>query len=301
MNDEKKISPIGADLLLLLVAFIWGSGFIVVKVTLDILPPFYMMFLRFTLASIIAVIIFRKKIKEVTKSDIKAGLIMGFFLSVAFGLQTYGLQFTTVGKQAFLTGTNVVMVPFIFWIINKKLPVKSNVIAAVLTFIGIGLLTLDFKNDIYANTGDYYTLGCAVFYAFHIVVTGQFAKDKDPAIINTLQLIFSAVFFLFATILIEGSTFTLPRAGAFAILYQAIFATWICFSLQTLAQKYTSSTHASIILCLESVIGSILGILILKEIFTPIMVVGCVVIFIGIITAETGWKFLKRQDASKFE
>lgn len=292
--DNKKLSPIAADLILFIVALIWGSGFVVTKNTLDSMSPLYITFLRFGIAAILALIIFRKHMKNTSKSDIKAGFFMGSILSIAFAFQTIGLQFTTVGKQAFLTGTNVVIVPFIYWLIYKRKPVSNNLIAAVLTFIGIGMLTLDFKNDIYMNLGDTYTLICAVFFAIHIAITGFFSKDKNPFVINTLQLIFSAVFFFIAAVIVDGFTLNFTKDGLLGVCYLGVMSTMVCFTLQTFAQKYTSSTHAAIILSLESVFGSVLGVLLLNEIFTPIMVVGCLIIFTGIITAETGWKFLKK-------
>ncbi len=292
--NNKKISPIAADLILLSVAMIWGSGFVVTKHTLDSMSPLYITFLRFTIAAVLASIIFRKHIKNTSKSDIKAGFFMGTVLFIAFAFQTIGLQFITVGKQAFLTGTNVVIVPFIYWLIYKRKPASNNIIAAVLTLIGIGMLTLDFKHDIYMNLGDSYTLICSFFFAVHIAITGFYSKDKNPFIINTLQLIFAAVFFFFAAVIVDGFTMNFPTEGIIGVLYLGVMSTMLCFTLQTFAQKSTTSTHAAIILSLESVFGSILGILILDEVFTPLMIGGCIIIFIGIITAETGWKFLKK-------
>jgi len=82
----------------------------------------------------------------------------------------------------------------------------------------------------------------------------------------------------------------------FAIGYLAIFSTMIAFFIQNVAQKYTPPTHAAIILCLESVIGSILSVIMLNEIFTSKMILGCLTIFIAIITTETKWNFLKTKD-----
>ena len=66
----------------------------------------------------------------------------------------------------------------------------------------------------------------------------------------------------------------------------------LAFVVQNVAQKYTTSTHTAIILCLESVFGCILSVIMLHEIFTSKMVLGCLTIFLAIITTETKWKFL---------
>ena len=84
----------------------------------------------------------------------------------------------------------------------------------------------------------------------------------------------------------------------FAIGYLAVFSTMIAFIIQNVAQKYTTSTHAAIILCLESVFGSILSVIMLNEIFTSKMIIGCLTIFIAIITTETKWDFLKKKKIS---
>lgn len=84
-------------------------------------------------------------------------------------------------------------------------------------------------------------------------------------------------------------------AGLANAIYLGVFCTFLAFLGQTVAQKYTSSTHTAIILSLESVFGSILAIMILGNNFTAIMFIGSFVIFMGILTAETKWSFLKNK------
>jgi drug/metabolite transporter (DMT)-like permease len=91
-------------------------------------------------------------------------------------------------------------------------------------------------------------------------------------------------------------TFDIAATGLINALYLGLFCTFLTFLGQTVAQKYTSSTHAAIIMSLESVFGTLLSILILQESFTIMMLVGCLVIFLGIITAETKWEFLRKKD-----
>ena len=140
MNNRKMLL---GDLGLLITAFVWGSGFVAVKNALDALSPMYIMTLRFGIAALLTGILFYRKVITIDKEDLKAGLIIGLFLFSAFTTQTIGLQYTLAGKQAFLTGTNVVMVPFLFWLTSKERPDKFSVFAAILMIVGIGLLTLD--------------------------------------------------------------------------------------------------------------------------------------------------------------
>ncbi len=294
-NIDKKKSFL-ADMSLLLVAIMWGGGFIAVKGALDSITPFYIMAMRFSISVIIMLIVFRKKVKHITKNELKVGTLVGLLLFLGFAAQTIGMQYTTAGKNAFLTGTNVVIVPFLYWVISKRRPDSYSLVSAFLCFIGIGMLTLD--GGIRIGLGDSLTLICAVFFAAHIVSVGFFTEKVDAISLVIIQLGAAAVFSIIAALIYEPIPQVLNSDTIFAIGYLAIFSTMIAFIIQNVAQKYTTSTHAAIILCLESVFGSVLSVLMLNEIFTSKMVLGCLTIFIAIITTETKWDFLKRKKIS---
>lgn len=291
-NTYSKTRSIYADLSLLLVAILWGGGFIAVKNALDNITPLYITALRFGLATVLMALIFMKKIVKIKKKDLLLGSIIGIFLFGGFTTQTIGLQYTTAGKQAFLTGTYVVMVPFFLWGISKKRPDWFSIISAFLCLVGIGLLTLE--NGLSMGFGDSLTLICAAFFAAHIVSVEYFAKQSDPIILTIVQLGFVAVASIVSALIFEP----MPTAAAFnndvffAIGYLVVFSTTVAFVIQNVAQKYTLSTHTAIILCLESVFGSILSVLMLGEKFTFNMVLGCLTIFLAIIISETKLKFL---------
>jgi drug/metabolite transporter (DMT)-like permease len=289
--DKKK--SFLADMSLLLVAIMWGGGFIAVKGALDSMTPFYIMSMRFGISVVIMLLVFHKKIKHITKNDLMVGTLVGLLLFLGFAAQTIGMKYTTAGKNAFLTGTNVVIVPFLYWMISKKKPDSYSLASAFLCFIGIGMLTLD--GGINIGLGDSLTLLCAVFFAAHIVSVGFFTEKVDAISLVIIQLGAAAVFSIIAALIYEPIPQVLNSTTMFAIGYLAIFSTMIAFIIQNVAQKYTTSTHAAIILCLESVFGSILSVIMLNEIFTSKMILGCLTIFIAIITTETKWVFLKRK------
>ncbi len=288
MKNKKALY---ADLSLLLVAVIWGSGFIVTKNTLDHITPYYMLFYRFFVSTILLSVVLFKKIRKASIKDVKAGVTIGLFLFAGFATQTVGLQYTEAGKQAFITATNVVMVPFIYWGISKKKPDKFDLAAAFLCLVGIGVLSLN--SNLSMGYGDFLTLICAVFFALHITSTGYFAKESDPYVISIVQLGTAAIFSLIFALLFEGSPTAIKTETVVPILYLAVFSTMMAFLLQTIAQKYTSSTHTAIILSLEAVFGSTFAIIFLKEELTLRFFIGCMSILISVITSETKWEFLK--------
>lgn len=287
----KELTAKQADLMLFFVAFFWGTGFAITKIALDIFTPVQLLFVRFVIAAIASIIIFYKKLKHITKTDIKAGVIMGAFLASGYIFQTIGLEGTSAGNSAFITGTSVVMVPFFYWTITKIKPGKNNLIAAGLMFLGIILLTVDFENFGKFNLWDFLTFLSAVLFAWQIIATGIFASDKDPAVISTLQILTCTIIFL-VMVVFEGEPLVTNTQGTLSMLYLGLISTLLCFLLQTTGQKYTSTTHAAIILSLESVIGSLFGFFLLSEEYSFITIIGFVVIFIAILTAEVGLEWL---------
>ena len=126
---------------------------------------------------------------------------------------------------------------------------------------------------------------------------GVFSKDHDPIALTVIQLGFTALASLIYVIFSGELTTAITPSGWLNAVYLGLFSTFLAFLLQTVAQKYTSSTHAAILMSLESVFGSIFSIILLGDRFTLMMAIGCVVIFLGVITAETKWSFLRHSAA----
>lgn len=280
-----------ADLSLALVAMIWGTGFVASQMALDAnLYPFQIMTYRFFISSLLMVVIFWKEFKKIRLPEIKAGVIIGFFLYAAFAFQTIALQYTTPSKNAFLTATNVVIVPFLYWIVFKKKPDKYSMIGAVLTIVGISFLTLEGSFSI--NAGDSLTLICALGFAMHISSIGYYSNKYSPIQLTIIQMIMAFVLSAVSLIFTKDAT-PLTTKGSFAILYLGVVSTTIAFLLQNIAQKYTSATKTAIILSTEAVFGTLASIIVLGEKLNSKMIIGCGIIFLAILITETKLSFLK--------
>ena len=290
MKDKKVLL---ADLSLLIVAIIWGSGFVVTKGALNHMSPMYILFFRFIIAALVLTIISFKRLKKAKWIDIKAGLIVGIFMFLGFVTQTIGLQYTTVGVQAFITASNVVMVPFFYWFLTRKKPNSYEFFGAFLCFVGIGILSLD--GNLKIGYGEFLTFLCAVSFALQIVVVGYYAKNVDSYVLSTIQLYIASILAFVLALIFEPPIYSIGTNMILPVLYLGIFTTMIAFLTQNIAQKYTSSTHAAIILSLEAVFGSLLGIIILNESITIKFVIGCVAILLSVLASETKFDFLKKK------
>lgn len=296
---KKTKQGLYADISLLFTTLIWGGGFIAVKDALNSITPLYMMAVRFLFASILMGLIFFKTIKKITKKDILYGSIVGVFLFTGFATQTIGLQYTTVGKQAFLTAVYVVIIPFLVWAVEKKRPDIYSIFSTILAFLGIGFLNITDGFKLSMNFGDWLTLICAVFFAAHIVAISHFTRKSNPIILSVTQMLFTGVLSLISAILFEPKFNGISKDGFISISYLVIFSTMLAFLIQNIAQKYAHPNHVGVILCLESVFGAVLSVILLHEVFTSHMILGCSTIFIAIIISETKLNFIKPLFKSK--
>ncbi|HTR45976.1 MAG TPA: DMT family transporter [Verrucomicrobiae bacterium] len=289
MRDKRLL----ADLALAACTVIWGATFVVIKDALAGISVIAYLAIRFGLASILMAIIYWRSLRSVGMSTIWAGAQIGFFMFAGYMFQITGLRFTTPSKAAFVTGMFVVFVPFILAIfVRRRIPgwIWAGAIAALsgLYFLSVppeGLGALD--------RGDPIVFGCAIMFALHMIFISRNVEHHSVAALSSLQVMTTAV--LSAALLPVAAAFgwEKPRIVwtgylVFAILATAVGATVICFSLQTWAQKHTSTAHAAILLSLEPVFAAITSLLLGRERFTGRLILGGALIFGGILLAE--WK-----------
>lgn len=280
---------------LILVAIIWGSGFVATQIGLESgLTPLQLMTIRFFIGSILINLIFFKRIKNINKSDIKAGFIIGLFLFIAFALQTVGLKYTTSSKSAFITAANVVIVPFVGYLIYKRNLDKIGIISSVVALIGIGVISLD--KNLSIGRGDLLTFLCAVAFAMHIFFTGELTKKHDPIILTGIQMTVAFLLSLVIQVLLGEMDIAITKGTTISLLYLGVFNTTICFLIQTICQTKVNENKTAILLSTESIFGMIFSIIIANEIVTLKMIIGSTLIFIAIIMAETKLSFIQKKD-----
>lgn len=269
---------------LILVTVIWGGGFVASDMALESLLPFQIMTIRFLLAAVLMGAVSVKGLKDMKKEEIRAGAMMGTALFAGFALQIVGLQYTTPSKNAFLTALNVVMVPFIAFIICKKKIGVKGIVGAVMAIAGVGILSLE--KDLSLGFGDGLTLLCAVGFAFQIFLTSEFVKKYRAVVLNFVQMLTAFILSVISLFAFGELEFAVTTKGWLSVLYLGVVSTTICYLLQTASQRYVDETKAAIILSMESVFGTLFSILILHEQITLRMTVGCVIILAAVIISN---------------
>ncbi|MEA4813452.1 MAG: DMT family transporter [Oscillospiraceae bacterium] len=274
-------------------AFIWGSSFFIMKNTLDTMPVFYLLAIRFTVGAVLLAIVFNKKVRSITKDYLWRGAIVGFMLFMAYTAQTFGLAGTTPSKNAFLTAVYCVIVPFLYWAFEHKRPDRYNIGAALLCIAGIGLVELD--GSISINSGDVLTLCSAFFYAAHIISVAKTSEGKDIYLITIMQFLFAGLYSWICALLFDVPPTTITQGVFVSMLYLSIMATTIALLFQNVGQANSDPMSASVLLSLESVFGVACSVIFYGDPVTFRLIAGFVVIFVAIICSETKFTFLRKK------
>ena len=283
-NIQTKNKTLLADLALITVALIWGVGFIASKAALVTITPLWVMTFRFLGSGVLLLILFLKRVRRLDKRTVLMGMVVGSFMFTGMVFQTIGLDHTTASNQAFLIPSYVVLVPFVSWMMTRVKPRALDVAAALLTFAGVAVISL--KPDFSMNLGDALTLIFAVVYSFQIVFLGLFVKETDVMSFTVVQMLTAGGLSLFAALVFAPPLDGVSATSAFGILYLVVFNSALAFLIQNIAQQYTTSTHASLLISLESVFGLIVSVIFLHDPFGPRMALGCGLVFAAVLLSK---------------
>ena len=264
---------------------IWGTSFVVLKNAIDSVPFGWVLFIRFLLAAALMFLFSGKSIRELDREGIKGGILLGICNGLAYIVQTIGLLYTTPGKNAFLTASTCVLVPFLAWLAYKRRPKKINILAAVICFTGIGFISLE-NGFGHVNIGDIITVFCGIFYGLVIVIMENYSSKYNVTHLSAVEFLTAALICLIPALLGGAFPRQLGTAVWLQILYLSLICTGIAFFLQAYGLKYTPSSPAAVILTFESVFGVIFSVIIYHEKITAMLFIGFCLVFLSVILNE---------------
>lgn len=280
-SDKERLK---ADLILLIVALIWGSGFIAQRVAASHLSPLMYNGTRFLLGALVILPLTAQRLRRLTRAEWKGGTLAGLLLFGASFLQQTGLRFTTAGKAGFITGLYVVLVPLLLALIWRRSPRPSAWIASLLATGGLFLLSS--PGRLALAPGDGWIVACAVVWAFHVILIGLLASETDPLRLAVVQFTVCGVLSLGLALAWGRDSVEGLLASGWAIIYSGVTSVGLGFSLQVVGQRRAPPTDAAVILSLESVSAAVFGWLLLGERLTPVQITGCGLMLLGMLVAQ---------------
>ncbi len=273
--------------LLVIITFIWGSTFIVVKNAIVHIPPFVFVSFRFIIAAILLIPFLIRRGERFSSTEILKSILTGTALFGGYTFQTFGLLYTTASKSAFITSLSVVLVPFVSYLIFRRKPGTREIVALGLAVVGLYQLILGphFKFE-GVNLGDILTFFCALSFALHISLTGHFTKSVNIESFTFNQFLFVGVIAYIFSLMFGEKITGLSGNPLLALLFIGVFATAFAFVGQTWAQRYIKDTQAALIFSLEPVFAVVFAVLFGGEILTASQIIGGSLIIGGILISE---------------
>lgn len=291
-QNNTKRNVIIADIGLLLVALFWGGGFVAGKFGLTILAPLTLTAYRYMGASAVLFIFCLNKLQHFKNKKVWIyGLFCGVNMFIGNSMQTIGLLYTTAGKQSFIVSLYILLVPLLSWIILRKKPANSVIIAAVIGFAGIGLITL--TDDFTVGKGDLMTFVLSLTFSAQMIFTAAVVKNIDATVFTFVQLLVvglmsSAAAMIWETPVTPAEVAGMALPGILGLLYVMTFNSAFAFLLQNICLRFAPANHAAILLSLETVFGTIFAVTVAGEVFSSRMIVGCALMFLAIGIVEAG-------------
>ena len=295
MEKSRKLNLLG-QLLLVFATLAWGSSFLILKETINEVPGFFVIAVRFLAAGLIMGLIFIKRIAKTDKKNFFYGLMLGLATAFAYLLQTWGLKYTTPSRNAFLTATYCVICPFLYWLLFKRKPKSYNIISAVMCVVGIALISLVGSGNEGGSSlllGDGLTLCSAIFYSLQIIFIDNYQQNGADSIV----LLVMEFFVVGVVLLLSWVVFELPSTGLQAIAsinleqwlkigYLTVACTLFAQMAQIFGQRMTTANQSAVILSLEAVFGTLFSVIFGSEILTVFMVIGFILTFTSVIVNE---------------
>ena len=285
-------SPLFWKVLLVAAALAWGSSTFVMKDTLNVLPTFQLLACRFLPAALIMFALFRKRVfAHFNRRNLMVGLGMGVIMWLAYGLQTLGLNETTAGKSAFLTGTYCILVPFLSYLLAREPITRYNLGAAIMCLGGIALVALD---NLSVGIGDALTLVSAIFFALQMAIVSKYGRDLDVNVITFWMFFAMGVLSAGASLVGEAHPpLSVWTPQVFAVMaFLSVICTCGCLLIQNLALAHVPPATGSLLLSLESPSGVFFSVIFAGEVLTGRLLAGFAIIFCSIILSETHFSFM---------
>ena len=290
MEAAAKKSALKYELLLVVMAAIWGAGFVAQHVGMERgIPPMAFNALRFSLGVIVLLPFMLIRQKRLSKSEndapfpLKGSLFAGLFLFLAAASQQIGIKYTSCANAGFITGLYIVFVPLIGLFFGHKAN-KSLWVGIGVCIVGLYFLSV--TEGFTIAKGDLLILLCAFLWAGQILVIDHAASRGDPLKIAIFQFVICAILSGLSTVIFESCSLQSIRAGAGAVVYGGGMSVGIAFTLQVFCQKHCPPGPAAVIMSLEAVFAALAGYLVLDQKLSLRAVAGCALILCGLLIVQ---------------
>ncbi|CAG8870794.1 hypothetical protein PS627_04161 [Pseudomonas fluorescens] len=285
--------------MLVFITMLWGGTFLLVHNVMSVSGPMFFVGLRFAAAALFVGLVSLRALPALTRTELKAGMLIGVTIMLGYGLQTMGLQTISSSQSAFITALYVPFVPLLQWLVLGRRPGLMASLGICLAFVGLMLLAGPQNGSLHLSEGEIVTLVSAVAIAAEIILISRYAGKVDVRRVTVVQLATaSALSFL----MIMPTQEALPDFS-WLLLLSAIGLGAMSAVIQVAmnwAQKSVSPTKATLIYAGEPVWAGIVGRL-AGERLQGIALIGGALIVLAVVVSELKFRRRPRADAPQVD
>lgn len=281
----------------ILVCIIFGTTFLTIKIGIEAgAPPLFSAGIRFFLAGIILMIIFKFKRKEImphifSKRIMYAGFCLTF---MTFASLYWSEQYISSGLAAVLSTTGPMMILLIQAKRNREKLQKEQLVALVIALIGVIFVSLP---GMHQQVSFIWSIACIVlvigelFYGIGSIRSKEILSDLSnvsPFLINGIQMFYGGILLLITSIIVEQPNVTVLTSWSvqWPILYLIFIGSIGGHGLYYWLLSKTNPVFPSTWLYVSPLIAIIVGYIILGEPLNPTMGMGACLILIGVFLAN---------------
>jgi drug/metabolite transporter (DMT)-like permease len=288
MDNKKQFL---ADFMILAVTFSWGVSYYMMDLSLNEMGTFTLNAYRFGFAFLVSVIILHKKLIDVSKATIVYGAVIGIIVTVMYTLATEAVKYTNLTNIGFLIALNVIITPTLEYILTKTKPSRKLFVVLMICFTGIVFMTLkeDFSINRETMFGDFLCILCAFSCSIQIIMVDRAVKKENVKALHLgiFQMGFTGLFFTILAFSFESPALPVAKSVWVSVIFLSLVCTGIAFIAQSVAQQYTTASHAGIMFSFEPVFAAIAAYLLAGEVLSTRGYMGAGLMFISIIIMET--------------
>jgi drug/metabolite transporter (DMT)-like permease len=288
---------------LIAVTAVWGVTFVQVKDAVEIYPLYAFLAVRYAIATGVLGAVGARRVRTLGRGGFAAGAVLGALLGVGIGLQTAGLERTTVSSTGFITGLYVVLTP-LFGLALFRTRVGLEVwLGIVLSVAGLAMLS---GVHVGSTNGDLLVLASRAAQALQILMVERYANRYDAVALTLVELATCLAGFL--VLALARGELSLPRGWTVwgALVVTGVFASALAYLIQVWAQRQLSAARIALVFSLETVFAGLFGFWLSGDRLGWLGWGGCAAILGGIVLAEpaaaralrrlVGWRTLLLSD-----
>ncbi|MCI9597826.1 MAG: DMT family transporter [Firmicutes bacterium] len=276
--------------LILLQCLLWGIGNPVGKISLETMPPFLCMAIRYSIAFVLFLLFFYRKIRaQFRKEHIPNSIVVGLFTAASFTFSTLALKYAEATIVGFLLSLTVVFTPILSFFILRQKAGKKLIVIILIAVVGLYFLCGN-GGSFSFGLGEIYALLSALTGAGMLTYSSKHVSDMGPMALSTAQSAVTAIVSLAFALIFEDfhSLAHVSAEGWWSVLYLAVACTCVAYSLQNIALSRVSATFVSLAFCTEPIFTVIASFFLLGERLSLIGFIGAALIVVGIVLASLG-------------